>query len=142
MAATSTAGATSSMCAALTAPRPSLRIRLGLENYGFRTPTFFSSGDPQVRDQEHCGGCCCERYLRGQCVHQLPTAQALRQAVLLCELRHPLQGCPQQVQGSQEGQNSTPQVRVPGPQATAGRTTKARSTRWCPKDVLRNKIVG
>ena len=71
MAATSTAGATSSMCAALTAPRPSLRIRLWLENYGFRFPTFFSSGDPQVRDQEHCGGCCCQGHLWGQRLHQV-----------------------------------------------------------------------
>ena len=96
MAATSTAGATSSMCAALTAPRPSLRIRLGSESYGFRTPTFFSSGDPQVRDQEHCWGCGCQGHLWGQRLHQVcstPWPKSLEANVMYSYFRSPDTWC-------------------------------------------------
>merc|ERR1719347_1822232 len=64
-------------------------------------------------DQEHCGGCCSQGYLRGQCLHKLPAAQAVRQAVLLCVLRYPLKSGQKQEQRGKEGQDSSTQVWFP-----------------------------
>ena len=67
----------------------------------------------EVRDQEHRGGGRRQGHLRRERVQPVPAAQAVRQAGLLCQLRHPLQGGQEQIQRGQEGQNSSSQVWIP-----------------------------
>merc|ERR1712130_397736 len=77
-------------------------------------------GDPEVCDQEHCGGCRRQGHLRGERLHQLPAAQAVRQALLLRLLRYPLQGGKEQVARVEKGQNSATEVWIPESSAAAG----------------------
>merc|ERR1712150_287205 len=91
-------------------------------------------GHQEVRHQEHRGGRCREGYLRRQRVHPVPAAQALRQAGLLCELRHPFQGGEKQKPGSQEGPDSAAKVWILRPQTSAGSRSQARRS-WSCKDL-------
>ena len=70
-------------------------------------------GRQEVRDPEHRGGGRRQGHLRRERVQPVPAAQAVRQAGLLRQLCHPLQGCQEQIQTGKEGQNSSSQVWIP-----------------------------
>merc|ERR1711897_103513 len=67
--------------------------------------------------------------LWGQRLHQLPAAQAVCQALLLRLLRHPLQGCEEQVARVEKGQNSAAEIWIPE-SSTAARSSPWRCSRW------------
>jgi hypothetical protein len=56
--------------------------------------------------QEHSWGRSRQGHLRGLRLRELPAPQAVRQAVLLRLVRHPLEGGQEQVQRGSEGQVS------------------------------------